>query len=134
MSLGGTAKLILYLANGTQHEAKCDSRPEPAVLKYAASALKVEHMSAVQLKKEAQGAKTHIDQQTNEHSCDVMHSSARSSRVTCTAGAAERASVKQIMHMSSASCFRQRVLLSQPCRQGRQLSSFFTPPQGCPHG
>lgn len=54
--------------------------------------------------------------------------------VTCTAGAAERASVKHIMHMSSASCFRQPVLLSQPCRHGRQVSSFLTPPQGCPQG
>lgn len=51
MSPGGTAKLIFYLANGTQHEAECDSRSEPAVLKHAASALEVEHMSAVQLGK-----------------------------------------------------------------------------------
>lgn len=55
-------------------------------------------------------------------------------RATCTAGAAESASVKQIIHMSSASCFRQPVFLSQPCRHGRQLSSFLTPPQGCPQG
>lgn len=54
MSLAGTAKLILYLTNGTQHEAKGDSRSEPAILKYAASALKVEHMGAVQLKRAAQ--------------------------------------------------------------------------------
>lgn len=59
MYLAGMAKLILYLANGTQHEAKGDSRSEPAVFKYAASALKVEHVSAVQLKKEAQRAKAH---------------------------------------------------------------------------
>lgn len=63
-----------------------------------------------------------------------MHRSLEVLRVTWTAGAAERASVKQIMHMSSASCFRQPVFLSQPCRHGRQVSSFFTPPQGCPQG
>jgi hypothetical protein len=50
------------------------------------------------------------------------------------AGAAESASVKQIMHMSSASCFSVVALLSQPCRQGRQCSSFLTPPHGCPQG
>lgn len=52
---------------------------------------------------------------------------------TWMAGAADRASVKQIMHMSSASCFRQPVFLSQPCKQGKHNSSFFTPPQGWPH-
>lgn len=55
-------------------------------------------------------------------------------RATCSAGAAERASVKQIIHMSSASCFRQPAFLSQPCRHGRQESSFLTPPHGCPQG
>lgn len=40
---------VLYLTNWTQHEPKRDSRPEPAIFKNATSALKVEHMSAVQL-------------------------------------------------------------------------------------
>lgn len=53
---------------------------------------------------------------------------------TWIAGAADRASVKQTMHISSASCFRHTAVLSQPCRQGRHISSFFTPPHGWPHG
>lgn len=53
---------------------------------------------------------------------------------TWIAGAADRASVKQIMHISSASCFREASVLKQPCRQGRHSSSFLTPPHGWPHG
>lgn len=75
-----------------------------------------------------------IIQRVSLQSDGQMHTSLEVLRVTWTAGAAERASVKQIMHMSSASCFRQPVFLSQPCRHGRQVSSFFTPPQGCPQG
>lgn len=44
-----TAHRVLYLTNWTQHEPKRNSRPKPAVFQNAASALKVEHMSAVQL-------------------------------------------------------------------------------------
>lgn len=43
------AHRVLYLTNRTQHEPKCNPRPEPAVFQNASSALKVEHMSAVQL-------------------------------------------------------------------------------------
>jgi hypothetical protein len=50
------------------------------------------------------------------------------------AGAAERASVKHIMHMSSASCFSVVAFLSQPCKQGKQCSSFLTPPHAWPQG
>lgn len=41
-----------HLANGTQHKPECDSGPEPAVFKDTTSALKVEHMSAVQLRED----------------------------------------------------------------------------------
>lgn len=40
---------VLYLTNWTQHEPKRYSRTEPAIFENATSALKVEHMSAVQL-------------------------------------------------------------------------------------
>lgn len=40
---------MTYLANGTQHEPKCDPGPEPTIFKNPTSALKVEHMSAVEL-------------------------------------------------------------------------------------
>lgn len=43
------AHRVLYLTNWTQHEPKRDSRPEPAIFQNPTSALKVEHMSAVQL-------------------------------------------------------------------------------------
>lgn len=43
------AHRVLYLTNRTQHEPKRDPRPEPAIFQNATSALKVEHMSAVQL-------------------------------------------------------------------------------------
>ena len=45
----------------------------------------------------------------------------------------ERDSVKQIMHMSSASCLSLAVL-SQPWRQGRQGDSPLMPPQVWPQG
>lgn len=45
------AHRVLYLTNWTQHEPKRDSRPKPAIFQNAASALKVEHMGAVQLGK-----------------------------------------------------------------------------------
>jgi hypothetical protein len=48
------------------------------------------------------------------------------------AGAADRASVKQIMHMSSASCFRFAELPEQRNNQGRHSDSPRTPPQGWP--
>jgi hypothetical protein len=48
------------------------------------------------------------------------------------AGAADRASVKQIMHMSSASCFRFAELPEQRNKQGRHSDSPRTPPQGWP--
>lgn len=41
--------IVLYLTNRTQHEPKCDSRSEPAIFQNTTSALKVEHVSAVQL-------------------------------------------------------------------------------------
>ena len=44
--------LSSYLANGTQHEPKRDSGPEPAIFKNTTCTLKVEHMGAVQLKQE----------------------------------------------------------------------------------
>jgi len=47
------------------------------------------------------------------------------------AGAQDRASVKQIMHMSSASCFKS-VPDTQRWRQGKQVLSFLTPPQMWP--
>lgn len=43
------AHRVLYLTNWTQHEPKRDSRPKPAIFQNAPSALKVEHVSAVQL-------------------------------------------------------------------------------------
>ena len=46
------------------------------------------------------------------------------------AGAADRASVKQIMHMSSASCFRFDELPEIRNKQGRHSDSLRTPPQG----
>lgn len=134
MSLGSTAKLIplpckwdttwsqmwfLVRASGFQERGECTEGGT--------------HECSPTEKGSTNSQNTHWEQ-ANKHSTDLMHLSAQSSSVTWTAGAAERASVKQIMHMSSASCFRQPVFLSQPCRQGKQLSSFLTPPQGCPHG
>lgn len=50
---------------------------------------------------------------------------------TCKAGAQASASVKQIMHISSASCFKV-VSDEQPCRHGRHVVSPNTPPHMCP--
>lgn len=52
---------MLYLTNWTQHEPKRDSRPEPAIFQNAASALKVEHMSAVQLGLNKQNSKQEVN-------------------------------------------------------------------------
>lgn len=130
------AHRVPYLTNWTQHEPKCNSRPEPAIFQNTTSALKVEHMSAVQLgwEKKKKKKKQELNIRTIISDPFALKGHILSYWVTCTAGAAERASVKQIIHMSSASCFRQPVLLSQPCKHGRQLSSFLTPPQGCPQG
>lgn len=51
---------------------------------------------------------------------------------TCIAGAAESASEKQIIHMSSASCLREWEL-EHPWRQGRHSASPFKPPHRWPH-
>ena len=52
---------------------------------------------------------------------------------TSIAGAAESASVKQIIHMSSASCFScSWSPVRHLCRHGRQGSSSFTPPHRWP--
>lgn len=52
ISLAREAQVTFYLANGTQHEPKRDPGPEPAIFKNATGTLKVEHMSAVQLRTE----------------------------------------------------------------------------------
>lgn len=126
------AQVTSHLANRTQHESECDSGPEPAIFKNTTSTLKVEHMSAVQLRTGKKKKSLILHEKKFYPEVNGTHTLIF--RATCTAGAAERASVKQIIHMSSASCFRQPVFLSQPCRHGRQLSSFLTPPQGCPQG
>lgn len=51
-SLVREAQVTFYLANGTQHEPKRDPGPEPAIFKNPTSALKVEHVGAVQLRTE----------------------------------------------------------------------------------
>ena len=45
------AQVTSYLANWTQHETKSDSGPQPTIFKNTTSALKVEHVSAVELEK-----------------------------------------------------------------------------------
>ncbi len=51
---------------------------------------------------------------------------------TCMAGAAASASVKQTMHMSSASCLSESRPW-QPCRHGRHVVSSRIPPHAWPH-
>jgi len=55
---GGVVEASLltpHLADGTQHEPERDAGPEPAVVEDVASALEVEHVSAVQLRAERRG-------------------------------------------------------------------------------
>ena len=53
--------------------------------------------------------------------------------LTWIAGAQDRASVKQIIHMSSASCLRAS-FDEQPCRHGKHTTSPLIPPHIWPHG
>lgn len=53
---------------------------------------------------------------------------------TCIEGAADKASVKQIIHISSASCLRLELEEEHPWRHGKQTSSPLIPPQIWPHG
>lgn len=49
LSLDGSCLMTSHLTNWTQHEAECDPGPQPTVFKNTTSALKVKHVSAIQL-------------------------------------------------------------------------------------
>ena len=115
----------LLLTDGAVSEPKGDPWTIPPFLKHRGATVSVEDMSTAQPKATYSLFFYRI---SLLHECVLV--------AYLMEGMGQRASVKQIIHMSSPSCLRggDRVtLLSEhPCRQGRHSVSPAMPPQGQP--